>query len=274
MSTQKPPAPAAETIRDDLVSALAPKGGEGLDPVELARRDLVKHLPKRFYERAEAVETPDGWELRLDGKSARTPARQPLRAASRAVMEAIAAEWAAQGERIDPATMPMTRLLNVALDAIPPRAGEVADDIVKYAGSDLLCYRAGEPEALVEAENAAWTPVLDWARDALGARFALAQGVMFQAQPEEATAAIARAVADASDPLTLAALHSMTSLTGSALLALAVWKGFLTAEQAWGAAHVGEDHQMRVWGQDSEALARRAARWKDMQAAAAAARAR
>ena len=257
-----------DTIRDDLAAALAPKGGEALDPVDLARRDLVKHLPKRFYEGAEAVETPQGWELRLDGKPARTPARNPLRHASRATMEEVAREWAGQGERIDPAPMPMTRLLNVALDAVPARAQEVADDIVKYAGSDLLCYRAGEPASLVEAENAAWNPALDWAKDTLGARLRLAEGVMFAAQPPEARDAIARAVAGADDPLTLAALHSMTSLTGSAVLALAVWKGFLTAEQAWAAAHVGEDCQMRVWGADAEALARRAARWADMQAAA------
>lgn len=261
-----------DDIRDDLLSALAPKAGEGLDPVELARRDLVKRLPKRFYERAEAVETPQGWELRLDGKPARTPARLPLRHAARAVMETVAAEWAGQGERVDPATMPMTRLLNVALDAVPARAQEVADDIVKYAGSDLLCYRAAEPETLVEAENAAWNPVFDWAKETLGARFALAQGVTFAPQPQKTSAAIAGAVAQARDSLTLAALHSMTSLTGSALLALAVWKGRLTVEQAWDAAHVGEDYQMRVWGRDAEALARRAARWKDMQAAALAAR--
>lgn len=262
-----------DTIRDDLANALAPRGGEALDPVDLARRDLVAHLPKRFYARAEAVATPEGFELRLDGKPARTPARLPLRHPSRAVMETVAREWAEQGERIDPAAMPMTRLLNVALDAVPARAQEVADDIVKYAGSDLVCYRGGEPQTLVDAENAAWNPVLDWARDTLGARFALAEGVMFAGQPPEAVEAVRHAVADARDPLTLAALHSMTSLTGSALLALAVWKGRLSAQEAWDAAHVGEDHQMRVWGQDAEALARRAARWKDVQAAAAAARA-
>lgn len=269
MTTKNP----TDTMRDDLVSALAPRGGEALDPVDLARRDLVKHLPKRFYERAEAVEAEGGWELRLDGKSARTPARHLLKSASRVVMEAIAAEWGAQGERIDPAAMPMTRLLNVALDAAPDRAREVADDIVKYSGSDLLCYRAAEPDSLVAAEDAAWNPVIDWAREALGARLALAQGVMFARQSPEAVEAVRAVVDGARDPLTLAALHSMTSLTGSAVLALAVWKGRLTAEQAWTAAHVGEDHQMKVWGADAEALARRAARWKDMQAAALAAQA-
>lgn len=274
MSTQDPaPKKPSDTIRDDLVSALAPKGGEALDPVDLARRDLVKHLPKRFYERAEAVEIDGQWELRLDGKAARSPARHVLRDASRAVMEAVAAEWAAQGERVDPASMPMTRLLNVALDAVPGHAGEVAADIVKYAGSDLICYRASEPQSLVAAEGACWNPIIEWAQQTFGARFVLAEGVMFAPQPESATAAIGRAVEAARDPLTLAALHSMTTLTGSVLLALAVWKARLAADDAWAAAHVGEDYQMKVWGQDAEALARRAARWADMQAAATAARA-
>jgi chaperone required for assembly of F1-ATPase len=259
-------------MRDDLstdfISGMAPAPGEGLDPAELARRDLVKHLPKRFYERAEAVETPEGWELRLDGKPARTPARAPLRARDRATMEAVAAEWRAQGERIDPLAMPATRLLNVAIDAVSGRMAEVAADAAKYAGSDLLCYRAGEPKSLAEAQRAAWDPVLDWARDAFDARFALAEGVMYAPQPPQTLAAIERVLASIDDPQTLAALHAMTTLTGSVVLALAVGAGRLSARQAWAAAHVDEDHQMRLWGEDGEALARRAARWREMNAAA------
>lgn len=252
----------------DLIAGLAPAPGEGLDPAELARRDLIKHLPKRFYERAEAVETAEGWELRLDGKQARTPRRNALRSRHRAAMAEIAAEWAAQAERIDPATMPMTRLLNAALDGVAEDMPAVAADAAKYAGSDLLCYRASDPRSLVEAETAAWDPILDWAREALGARFALAEGVMHVAQPSEAVAAVERAVAAIDDPERLAALHAMTTLTGSALLALAVANGRLSGEEAWAAAHVGEDFQMRVWGEDAEALARRAARWREMRAAA------
>jgi chaperone required for assembly of F1-ATPase len=257
-----------ELSKPDLISGLTPAPGEGLDPAELARRDLVKHLPKRFYERAEAAREGDGWELRLDGKPARTPKRLALRSRRRGVMEEVAAEWSAQGERIDHSTMPMTRLLNVALDAVPDQRAEVAADAAKFAASDLLFYRAEEPQSLVEAETAAWDTVLAWARETYGARFHLAAGVTFVTQPLESVAAIARALDEIEDAETLAALHAMTTLTGSVLLAFAVYKGRLSAEEAWAAAHVGEDHQMKVWGQDAEALARRAARWSEMRAAA------
>lgn len=255
-------------MRDDLSDQLIPRPGEAPDPHELARRDLVKHLPKRFYEAA-TVEARDGVHvLLLDGRGAKTPGRSALAHASRAAMEAVAAEWAAQQERIDPTSMPVTRILNSALDGVAREIEAVQAEIVKYAGSDLLTYRAGEPASLVAAENAAWSPVLDWAREALGARFALTEGVMFVAQPPEALEAVARAVAAFDEPARLAGLHVMTTLTGSALLALAVALRRLTAEEAWSAAHVGEDHQMRLWGADEEALARRTRRWEEMKAAA------
>ncbi len=260
-------------MRDDLLRDLAPAPGEGVDPVELARRDQVKHLPKRFYAEASAVAEGGVWALALDGRPAHTPKRHPLVHASRPVMERIAQEWAAQAERVDPATMPATRLLNVAIDAVGETADAVRADIVRYAGSDLVCYRAAEPAALVEAENAAWTPPLDWAREALGARFVLSEGVVFAAQPDHAVAAFRAAVETVRDPLALAGLHAMTSLMGSAILAMAVLRGAIDAGEAWSAAHVGEDFQMRIWGRDEEALARRALRWRDMQAAAFVARA-
>ncbi|MBK9082936.1 MAG: ATPase [Rhizobiales bacterium] len=260
-------------MRDDLTRDLTPAPGKGVDPVELARRDQVKHLPKRFYAEARAVERDGVWTLELDGRPARTPKRRPLAHAARLVVEAVALEWAAQGERVDPATMPATRLLNVAIDAVGETADAVRADVVRYAGSDLVCYRAAEPPALVEAENEAWAPVLDWAREALGARFILAEGVVFAAQPEHAVAAFRAAVETVRDPLALAGLHAMTSLMGSAVLALAVLRGAIEPQEAWRAAHVGEDFQMRVWGQDAEALERRARRWRDMEAAALAARA-
>lgn len=242
------------------------------DPVAMARRDQQASLPRRFYAQA-TVEPREGrYTLMLDGKPAMTPKRRRLEHASAQVMDCVAAEWRAQGERIDPAAMPATQLLNVALDAVAEAMGPVADDIVKYSGSDLVCYRAESPETLVAAERAAWDPPLAFARERLGARFTLAGGVVFRAQPEEAVAAVARRVAAIDDPLTLAALHAMTTLMGSAILALAVIDGALSPEAAWSAAHVGEDHQMRLWGADAEALARRARRWEEMAAAAALAR--
>ena len=169
---------------------------------------------------------------------------------------------------IDPAGMPMTRLVNSALDGVAQDMASVKAEIVKYAGSDLLCYRAGEPASLVETQARFWDPILTWAQEELGARFICAEGVMFAEQPATSLAAIERVVAQVSSPLALAALNVMTTITGSALLALAVAKGRLDAAQAWEAAHVDEDHQMRTWGEDAEALARRARRWREMDAAA------
>jgi chaperone required for assembly of F1-ATPase len=196
----------------------------------------------------------------------RTPAKALLALPTRALAEAVAEEWSGQREHIDPATMPLTRLANSAIDGVRGREAEVRADIVRYAGSDLLCYRAFEPEELVRRQAELWDPVLAWAREAFGVRFAVAQGLMPRAQPPAATAAIAAAL-EGFDTFGLAALHVMTTLTGSALLALAQARGRLTAEQAWTAAHVDEDWQIGKWGEDEEAAARRQRRWWEMQAA-------
>jgi chaperone required for assembly of F1-ATPase len=145
---------------------------------------------------------------------------------------------------------------------------EVRDEIAAYAGADLLCYRADEPDALVAAQAASWDPVLDWARDELDARFILSEGLRHVAQPEPTLRGIGAALAAIDDPFALAALHVMTTLTGSALLALAVAKARLSADEAWRAAHVDEDFQIGRWGEDAEAAERREARWREMAAAA------
>jgi chaperone required for assembly of F1-ATPase len=180
--------------------------------------------------------------------------------------QAIAAEWDAQGEAIDPTTMPLTRLANSIIDGVVASPAPVAADIEKYLGSDLLFYRAEGPQRLRERQARLWDPVLAWTREALGARFVLAQGVTHAAQPEGAVAA-ARAAIPA-DPWRLGAAHVITTLTGSALLALALLRGRLTADEAWTVAHVDEDWNMEQWGRDETALARRAARQAEMQAAA------
>ncbi|WP_248310405.1 ATP12 family protein [Bosea sp. 117] len=223
--------------------------------------------PKRFYTRAEAAAGEGGFRVELDGRPIRTPGRNLVAVPSRDTAEALAAEWAAQGERVDPMTMPLTRLVNSALDGVARDPRAVADEIVRYAGSDLLCYRAEAPERLVDRQTLHWDPVLDWARDTLGARFILTQGIIFVDQPPSAVAAVDEALP--ADPLRLAALNLMTTLSGSALLALAVWHGLLSPEAAWAAAHVDEDVQIEMWGEDAEAMERRAARWRDFSAAAA-----
>jgi len=234
-----------------------------LDPTEAARRASRPRLRKRFYERATAGE---GGAVLLDGKPVMTPARKPLAAPTRALAEAIAAEWDAQEREIDPARMPLTRLANAVIDAVAERPQAVAAEIEKYLGTDLLFYRAATPDGLIARQAQAWDPVLAWARDALGARFITVEGVMHVKQPSEAVAAARSRIP--SEPWRLGALSSITALTGSALLALALAEGVLDAEAAWAAAHVDEDWQMAQWGRDELALQRRDHRLAEMQAAA------
>lgn len=237
-----------------------------LDPMESARRNMRPNLRKRFYKEASVGEAGDAFPVLLDGKPVRTPARRPLAAPTRALAKAIADEWNAQENVVDPAKMPLTRLANAIIDAVTEQAPAVADEIAKYLGSDLLFYRAEAPEGLVAAQAKHWDPVIAWARDSLRARFVLAQGVMHVTQPDSAVAAAGEAIPR--DPWLLGALSSITSLTGSALLALALDAEEIAIEAAWDAAHVDEDWQMAQWGRDELALARRAYRFAEMQAAA------
>jgi chaperone required for assembly of F1-ATPase len=164
--------------------------------------------------------------------------------------------------------MPLTRLLNSAIDGVKRRMAETRADILRYAGSDLICYRAEGPETLAERQRLAFDPVLRWAAEGLSARFNMTAGVIHVAQPPEALEAIGSALDAYDDPAALAALSVLTTLTGSALLALAVAGGFLSPEAAWRAAHIDEDFQAERWGVDAEAMARREARWREFEASA------
>jgi chaperone required for assembly of F1-ATPase len=237
-----------------------------LDPMEAARRNTRPNLRKRFYKQAgvgEAVE--GGYPVLLDGRPVRTPARRLLAAPGPALAQALAAEWAAQTDVIDPGRMPLTRLANAIIDAVGERQQAVADEVAKYLGSDLLVYRAGTPAGLIAKQAQAWDPVLDWARDELGARFVQVEGVTYAAQPEHALTAARAGIPQ--DTWRLGAVSSITSLTGSALLALALAHGALDGDAAWHAAHVDEDWQMGQWGRDELALQRRAHRRADFDAA-------
>ncbi|MFH6782608.1 MULTISPECIES: ATP12 family chaperone protein [Methylobacterium] len=238
------------------------------DPVRAARQSAKPALPKRFYEEAGVAPAEDGFRLVLDGRPARTPARRYLAVPQAALAEALAAEWGAQGEFIDPARMPLTRLVNSALDGVSERREAVIDDLSAYAGTDLVVYRAGDPARLVAAQATAWDPVLAWAHEALGARFVLSEGVMHVTQPEASLQALRRAIAAVESPTALAGLHSMTTLTGSLLIALAVLHGRLTPQEGWTAAHVDETFQAEVWGRDAEAEARLDRRREEFEAAA------
>ena len=246
-----------------------PRRDEPADRYRSAEPDRLKDAPKRFYERVEVVRGGPTFEVRLDDRPVRTPGRSPLALATERSARLVADEWAAQGERIDPTTMPATRLANTAIDGVANEMQAVRDDVVRYVGSDLLCYRAEEPEGLVAAEARAWDPHLDWAARHLGANFVLGQGIVPVQQPREAIARFARHVANIDDPFRLAGLHVMTALTGSAILALEVLEEALDPGEAWAAAHVEEDWNVRLWGADEEASARRAAREIEMRTAAA-----
>jgi chaperone required for assembly of F1-ATPase len=224
-------------------------------------------LPKRFYKTVGVLQQDGAFAVVFDGRPAKTPARAALALPTAAFAEAVAEEWRAQQDVIDPRTMPLTRLANVAIDGVSREMDAVAAEIVKYAGSDLVCYRADAPERLVARQNVAWDPVLAFARDDLGARFMLVEGVTFVEQTAEALEAV-RAAIPREDAFVLAGLSVMTSLTGSALIALGVLRGRFPVEEAWAAAHVDEDWNAELWGEDLEAAARRSQRWGEMLAAA------
>jgi len=224
-------------------------------------------LPRRFYQSATVGARDGAFALLLDGRSARTPGKRPLAVPAAGLAEAMAAEWAAQTDRIDPSTMPVTRLVNTVIDGVATQAEAVRAEIVKYAGSDLLCYRADFPADLVARQARAWDPVLAWAHTRLGVRFYLAEGVMPVAQRPETADRIAAHIA-ALDPYRLGAVHVLMTLSGSAILALALLDGAISPADAWAAAHIDEDFQIAQWGEDAEAAARRAHRKTEFDAAA------
>lgn len=236
------------------------------NPMTAAQKGMRPDLPRRFYSRAEVFPHPQGWAVRLDGRPVRTPGRAEMVVPAAPIAEALAAEWQTQGERIDPGAMPLTRTVNSAIDGVRGREAEVVRDLLAYAGSDLLCYRAEHPRELVERQSASWNPLLNVTEASLGCRFRRATGIIHVPQPAEALAAVERRLAGL-DSFVLAGLHVVTTLTGSVLLALAIRAGWLTPAEAWAAAHVDEDWQISLWGEDSEARRRREHRWTEMQAA-------
>jgi chaperone required for assembly of F1-ATPase len=237
------------------------------EPIKVPGKEALKPpLPKRFYKDVTVEPRDGGFAVLLDGKPVKTPKKVALAVPTRALADAIAEEWAAQGTHIDPATMPLSKLAITALDGVAANKSEVAADIVKFAGSDLLCYRAKSPDALQRLQAEVWDPVLRWMEAQIGARFVLAEGLMPVEQNQAVRDGIAAEVAPY-DAMALAGLHVMTTLMGSAVLALVHAKGKLSAEDAWAAAHLDEDWQISQWGVDVEAAERRAKRLGEMQAA-------
>jgi chaperone required for assembly of F1-ATPase len=212
---------------------------------------------KRFYKQAIASGSPDGcYAVLLDGKAVKTPKRALLSLPNLALAKAIAREWREQGDKIDPRTMPLTRLAYAAVDVVTAEREAVAEQLLKYAEHDLLCYRAEEPPELASRQAQAWDPLLDWTAETYGARLNIGSGIRHVTQTSEAIDALREAIAR-HDEFELAALHTATSITGSLILALALAEGEVSAEKAFGAATLDETFQAEKWGIDAEAEQRR-----------------
>ena len=209
-------------------------------------------VAKRFWTDVSVVSTADGFAIKLDGRPVKTPAKTPLVVPSIEMAESIAAEWRAVDEKIDPEVMPFTRSANAALDKVSTQFTEVAEMLAAYGGSDLLCYRATTPAALVERQEQAWDPILDWAFETFGARLTTTAGIMPIAQGADSIEALSKPLFD-STPFQLTALHDLVSLSGSLVLALKVTQGNLPPETAWSLSRIDETWQAEQWGVDEEA---------------------
>ena len=214
---------------------------------------------KRFYANVtlEPIDASEGSMLRLtlDGRSVKTPAKTEVLLTPGPYADVVKAEWEAQGDEIRPHTMPLTRLTNTVIDGVTPRRNDVASDVIAYGNSDLICYWADAPADLVARQEQHWRPVLNWATEYLKANFKTVTGVVAIEQDENAIIVLAVDI-NKLDNYALAALHEMTTITGSVLISLAVVRGALNAEAAWEAAHLDEAHQTALWGTDDEAAAR------------------
>lgn len=218
--------------------------------------------PRRFWKATSVLPESEGYGVGLDDRPLRTPARHPLRVRSRALAEALAAEWEAQREHVAPETMPLTRMVNSAIDKVTDQRDIVAEIVGDYGGTDLLAYRAEAPTELVARQADRWDPLLLWAEEALAAPLTVTVGVMFRAQPRETLDRLEARVA-ALDPFELTALHDLVALSGSLILGLAVADRRLTPEEAWDLSRLDEDWQAEIWGRDEQAEAQSARRRAD-----------
>jgi chaperone required for assembly of F1-ATPase len=207
---------------------------------------------KRFWKSVSVIERDDGYGIALDGRPVKTPAKRPLVTPTRALAEAIAAEWDAQDGTIDPRGMPFTRTGNAAIDKVAPQHSAVADMLANYGDSDLLCYRAERPEALVQRQTDQWDPLLNWAADTLNAQLKTRAGVMHQPQ-DAAELDTLRARVHAFSPYELAAFHDLVSLSGSLILGFAATHDVADPDELWTISRLDEIWQSEQWGKDHEA---------------------
>ena len=209
---------------------------------------------KRFWSEATVAEAGGGWEIRLDGRPVRTPGKSALVVPTRALAAHLASEWEAQTDAVDPETMPATRMANSAIEKVAPQIAAVASHLLSYGGTDLLCYRAEAPEALVARQSEAWDPWIAWAAEELGARLTVTAGIVPVDQPPEALAALGSEL-DRFGAFELAAVHDLVGLPGSLVLGLAAARGAETADAIWRASRIDEIWQIEQWGEDDLAEA-------------------
>lgn len=223
---------------------------------------------KRFYKDAVAVPVEGGFTVHLDGRPVRTPARALLTLPTAAMGEAVAAEWTAQGEDIDPRAMTATGFANAAIDQIAPNHASFAAGVARYGEGDLLCYRADSPTPLVARQTVEWDPLLDWARDRYDIAFRVTTGILPVAQPDETIARL-HAVVAALDPFLLAGLYTLVSIGGSLVCGLALVEGGLAPDTIWRATELDELWQAELWGEDDQAATHRALRRAEFDSAVA-----
>lgn len=215
---------------------------------------MADWITKRFWKNATVSKADGGYQVLLDARKLRTPAKSELIVPSHEMAAEIAAEWQAQDEKIDPLSMPFTRSANAAIDKVAPMHAEVCALVSEYGGSDLLCYRATTPEELVQRQKQAWDPLLDWAADQLSAPLKVTGGIMPIKQDAKVLKSLADRVADMS-PFQLAAFHDLVGMSGSLIIGFAVTRKLLPTAELWQRSRIDEDWQIEQWGDDDEALA-------------------
>lgn len=223
-------------------------------------------LAKRFYEEVGVEECRPGFKILLDGRPIKTPQKHILKAPTQKLAKALMAEWDGQKKMIDPSVMPLTKMLNTAIDRIPAQRDGVIDELVSYAGSDMVCYRACEPESLVARQNEQWNPLLDWLGEEFGITLTQGEGVIHIAQSKEDLEKIRQYLASKSE-FFLSGFHSLTTLSGSFTVAMACAHDRITPQEAWAAAHLDADWQAQRWGTDEEAQSARANAYIEFKAA-------
>ncbi|VEJ45505.1 ATP12 family chaperone protein [Bartonella vinsonii] len=240
----------------------------GNHSVQKTQKLSCSPLSKRFYREVKPLCKEGGFSILLDGCPLKTPAKRFFIVPTEAFAMLVAEEFESQKQIIDPAKMPVTRLVNTVIDGIADDMQSVFEDLLRFVACDMIFYRAQTPKELVQRQYEQWDPLLGWVEEKIGARFHLTEGLIHVEQPREAIQAVSNYLRKVESPYMLAALHVMTTLTGSALIALAVSAKRINADYAWNIAHLDEDWIMEQWGRDEEAIARRAYKKIEFNAAA------